>query len=342
MEGIYELGDFELLSGIVLPDAEIAYETHGELNEGRDNAIVFGTWAAGRHADVAPLVGGLWTALDPSRYFIVVPDMFCDGLSTSPSNAPPPVDGPRFPLVTPYDNVIAQHRLLTEHFGVTRIRLAVGFSMSGQQAFHWGALYPDLVERICSVCGSAKTSAHNWAYLAGLKALFEVAEGWEGGACEEWPPGLRRALTRIAMTMALSQDVFREGKHLTMGGASHRSTEEFFTQMQEFVLADWKPIDFYKQIDTWMAADVSAHPKFGGDLDAALSAIRSKALIMPCRTDQYFRVEDNEIEVSKMPNAELRVIPSIWGHAAGGTSGDPDDGAFIDAGLRELLASPGG
>ncbi|NNF14345.1 MAG: alpha/beta fold hydrolase, partial [Gemmatimonadetes bacterium] len=213
MEGMYSLGDFPLQSGVVLSDAKLAYETHGELNSDRDNVIVYPTWASGRHADHRPLIRE-GAALDPTKYFIVVPDMFCNGLSTSPSNALPPHEGPRFPLVTPYDNVIAQHRLVTEHFGVTRIQLVVGFSMSGQQAFHWGALHSDIVDRICAICGSAKTSPHNWAYLAGLQAIFESAEGWDGGECETWPDGLRRALTRIGMMMALSPDLFREGEHL--------------------------------------------------------------------------------------------------------------------------------
>jgi homoserine O-acetyltransferase len=57
---------------------------------------------------------------------------------------------------------------------------------------------------------------------------------------------------------------------------------------------------------------------------------------MPGETDLYFRVPDNEIEVAMMPNAELRPIPSPWGHAAGfGMS--PRDNAFIDAAIRTLL-----
>jgi len=339
MEAVYDLGDFKLQSGVVLPDAKLAYETHGNLNDARDNVIVYPTWACGRHADNAPFVGEAM-ALDPSQYFIVVPDMFTNGLSSSPSNTSPPFDGPRFPLVTPYDNVIAQHHVLSRYFKVTRVQLVVGFSMSGQQAFHWGALYPDMVERICSICGSAKTSPHNWAYLAGLQAIFEGAAGWDGGECQTWPPGLLRAIIRIIFTMALSQDFFREGEHLRFGGQSFASTEDFFDAMQVAFLADWRPVDFYKQLSTWMAADVSAHPKFDGDLDAALDAIRARALVMPCDTDMYFRVADNEIEVSKMPNAELKVIGSVWGHCAGFPSMSPDDPAFVDAALKELLAKP--
>ena len=55
------------------------------------------------------------------------------------------------------------------------------------------------------------------------------------------------------------------------------------------------------------------------------------------RTDLYFPPEDNEIEVSMMPNAELRPIESIWGHLAGSPGLNPPDAAFVDAALRELL-----
>ena len=140
------------------------------------------------------------------------------------------------------------------------------------------------------------------------------------------------------MMMALSQDLFREEGHLRFGGQSFASTEEFFDAMQAVLLADWRPVDFYKQLSTWMAADVSAHPKFKGDLDAALGAIRARALVMPCDTDTYFRVRDNEIEVSKMPNAELRVIRSVWGHGAGSPSIEPADVSFVDAAVKQQLA----
>jgi homoserine O-acetyltransferase len=73
------------------------------------------------------------------------------------------------------------------------------------------------------------------------------------------------------------------------------------------------PADLYHQTLTWMATDVSAHPRFKGDLAVALRAIKARALIMPCDTDMYFPVADNQAEVALMPNAELRVIHSMWG-----------------------------
>lgn len=119
-----------------------------------------------------------------------------------------------------------------------------------------------------------------------------------------------------------------------MAGAS--TAEEFITG-GEALLADWVPMDFYHQLSTWMATDVSENQTFNGDLDEALGAIHPRALVMPCDTDMYFRVEDNELEVAKMPNAELRVIHSMWGHAAGFPGQSPEDDLFVDGAVKDFL-----
>ena len=209
----FDLGDFPLLSGEVLRSASLAYQTHGELNTARDNVIVYPTWYAGRHTNNAGSIGED-LALDPSRYFIVVPDQFGNGLSSSPSNNPAPQDRMRFPLVHPYDNVQAQHRLLTERYGIDRIKLVVGFSMSGQQAFHWGALYPDMVERIAPICGSAKTAVHNFVFLEGIKAALTADCAWAGGEYTSPPvAGLRAVdeLLECRPTMSVSPDASERG-----------------------------------------------------------------------------------------------------------------------------------
>lgn len=56
-------------------------------------------------------------------------------------------------------------------------------------------------------------------------------------------------------------------------------------------------------------------------------------------SDLYFPPEDSKYEASKMPNAEFRPIPSIWGHFAGGPGTNPVDVKFLDKCLKELLAS---
>ncbi|GIT02256.1 MAG: hypothetical protein CM1200mP27_08810 [Chloroflexota bacterium] len=74
-------------------------------------------------------------ALDPTKYFIIVPNMFGNGVSSSPSNATPPYNRARFPIINLYDNVACQNRLVTEIFGIKKIALVYGWSMGAQQTF---------------------------------------------------------------------------------------------------------------------------------------------------------------------------------------------------------------
>jgi homoserine O-acetyltransferase len=90
-------------------------------------------------------------------------------------------------------------------------------------------------------------------------------------------------------------------------------------------------------IATWQAADVSANDTYDGDYRAAMAAIRAPVLLMPGRTDLYFPPEDAALEARILPDARRVVIPSDWGHYAGGAR-NPVDIAFVDAQLRGLLA----
>src|SRR5206468_346532 len=77
-------------------------------------------------------------------------------------------------LVTSWDSVQAQRRMLSEQFGIERLHAVYGFSMGAQQAYHWAALFPDAVARAIVVCGSARTAEHNKVFLSGLMRTFEA------------------------------------------------------------------------------------------------------------------------------------------------------------------------
>ena len=329
---IFELETVMLQSGLTLHQAKLAYKTYGQLNAARDNVIVMPTFYGGQHAENEALMA-VWPALDSTLYFIIVPNMFGNGLSSSPSNTPPPFDRAVFPHITLYDNVVCQHRHVTEHLGIQRVKLVVGFSMGAQQAFQWGTLYPDMVQAIAPICGSARTSPHNYLFLEGVKAALVAdatfAEGWY-----DTPPikGLR-AFSRVYMGWAFSQDFFREQEYRKMGCASLEDSIRFL----EGYFRRRDANDLLAMLWTWQHADISANERYKGDFAAALGAIKARAIVMPGDTDLYFRVRDNALEVAHMPQAELRPIPSIWGHVAG-LGVNPSDNAFIDAALRELLA----
>src|SRR5215472_11263994 len=145
-DGVFSLGDFEVERGGAIADARLVWQSHGTLNQSRDNVIVYPCSYTATHEDLAWLIGPDGV-LDPTRWFIVIPDMFSNGLSSGAA------DTQNYPgVVTMADNVRAQHRLLAEHFGVTKIAAAYGFSMGAGQSYHWAALYPDMVERAIIVC----------------------------------------------------------------------------------------------------------------------------------------------------------------------------------------------
>ena len=148
--------------------------------------------------------------LDPSEWFIVIPNMFTNGLSTSPSNLAPPFGPDRSPVFTHWDNVHAQRRLLADVFGVEKLALVYGWSMGAQQALHWGAIFPDRVERICAVCGSAKTSVHNQVFLQGVRATLTADPNWRGDHFAAHPVRGLRAMGRVYAGWALSQAFYRQ------------------------------------------------------------------------------------------------------------------------------------
>jgi homoserine O-acetyltransferase len=216
--------------------------------------------------------------------------------------------------------------------GIDRIKLVVGFSMAAQQAFQWGALYPEMMQAIAPLCGSARTSPHNYLFLDGAKAALLADAAFEDGWYLSPPVRGLRAFSRVYAGWALSQDFFREQEYRKLGLASTEDTVRFLESY--FLRSDAN--DLLAMLWTWQHADISANPRYHGDFDAALRAIQARAIVMPGETDLYFRVRDNQLEVERMPNAELRPIPSIWGHAAA-LGVNPADNEFIDTALKELL-----
>lgn len=148
---VFDIGDFKLQSGMTLKSARIVAKIFGSP---QSPCIIFPTWYSGNHEDngkqkkfakaelidilrlfnshIEWLIGSDKT-LNPTDYFIVIFNMFGNGLSSSPSNQPQPYDGPRFPNITLYDNIKAQHKVLTEQLNIREIECVLGWSMGQKQ-----------------------------------------------------------------------------------------------------------------------------------------------------------------------------------------------------------------
>lgn len=329
---VFKLGDVELQSGEVLSDARLAYKTYGALNPSRDNVVLMPTFYTGTHVRNEGFFGA-GRAVDPATHYIVSVNLFGNGLSSSPSNTPSPQDGPRFPHTTLFDNVLCQQRLLNDHLGVERLALVFGWSMAACQSFQWAAQYPDRVDAILPFCGSARTSVHNIVFLEGVKAALKADAAFADGDYTSQPVVGLKAFARVYAGWAFSQTFYREGLYRRLGFAS---AEELLRAWEEDHL-EWDANDLLAKLWSWQSGDISANTLYDDDFQRALGAIKARAIVVPCRTDLYFPPEDSEIEVAHMPNAELRVYESPWGHCVASPGNDPAFARFLDDCLRELL-----
>jgi homoserine O-acetyltransferase len=330
---VFELGNLALQCGITLPGAQLTYQTYGKLAADKANALLYPTSYGAHHMDTEWLIGP-GQILDSDKFFIIIPNMFGNGLSSSPSNMAEPFGMGRFPTFSHWDNVQAQRRMLDEVFGITHLALVYGWSMGAQQALHWGAIFPDQVDALCAVCGSARTSTHNKVFLEGVRATLTTDPAWRNGGFTARPVTGLRAMGRLYAGWAMSQAFYREAKHLELGFAS---LEDYLVRAWEANFLRRDGGDLLSMLATWYESDISNNEIYQGDLARALGAIKARAMIMPSRTDLYFTPEDAEAECQQMPNSEFRPIESIWGHRAGNPTDNADDEAFLRQAVSELL-----
>lgn len=326
----FAIANFELQCGVILPAAELVYQTYGTLNADRSNVVLYPTSYGAQHSDVDWLIkpSGI---LDPTEWFVIMPNMFGNGLSTSPSNCEAAkAKGFYF---THFDNVRSQHALLNS-LGIEQIALAYGWSMGAQQAYHWGTLYPDKVERIAAICGTAKTTDHNRVFLYSLRAALQGDPAWNGDCFEGTPERGFHTFTQIYASWAASQAYYRAKPYLEWG----------YTSLEDYLLRSWEagyrkrdPHNLLAMIETWLHCDVGDNPVYGEDYEKAMGAISAKTLVMPATTDLYFTPEDCEAEAELIANSTYKPIDSIWGHRAGNPYQNKDDEEFIQQAVAALL-----
>ena len=333
--GCWRAEGFSLQCGAVLPHLTIVYQTYGQLSPQRDNVILYPTSYGAQHPDIDWLIHpeGI---LDPSRWFIIMPNLLGNGLSSSPSNGELPGLAEQGFYFTHWDNVTAQERLLREVFGIERLALVYGWSMGAQQAYHWGAIYPDRVERIVALCGTARTTEHNRIFLYSLRSALTADPAWNGEHFTALPERGLHTFARIYASWAASQGFYRQRLYVPLG---YDTLEDYLVRGWEAGYRQRDPHNLLAMIDTWLRCDLSDNPIYQGDYPRALGAIQAKTLVMPATTDLYFTPEDCAAEADLIPGAEYRPIPSLWGHRAGNPAQSPEDAAFIRQAVQDWLGS---
>jgi len=169
-----------LESGKILPEFSVAYETYGELNENKDNAILVlhaltgDAHAAGKHSEDDKKVGwwndmiGPNKAFDTNKYFVISSNILggCSG-TTGPCSINPETNKPYahdFPVFTVADIVKVQKKLV-DSFGLEKINIAGG-SIGGMQALEWVTSYPDMITSCILIATTSNSSAQTIAFNA--------------------------------------------------------------------------------------------------------------------------------------------------------------------------------
>jgi homoserine O-acetyltransferase len=330
---IYELSDVKLLSGQTLRSAKLAYKTYGSLNEKKNNVILLPTFYTGNHLRNEGFFGSN-RAINPNKHFIISINLFGNGISSSPSNTLSSQKGSKFPIITLWDNVWCQHKLITNLFGINKIALVAGWSLAGCQSYQWAAQFPDMVEAILPFCASAKTSSHNFIFLEGVKAALCTDSKWNNGNYTSQPINGLKAFGRVYAGWAFSQTFFRNETYKKLG---FKNIKELLIDWENDHANNWDANDLLTKLLTWQKGDISDGPIYNGNFIKALKSIKAKAILMPCSHDLYFPPEDNIYELKNMKNAELRIYDSIWGHCVANPGNDKGFEEALDQAVNDLL-----
>lgn len=319
---LFELGDFPLESGEILPGGKILYVTYGRLNGRKDNAVLVTSFHGGNHHGYDFLIGS-GRALDTAKYYVVVSEMFASGGSSSPSNTPPPFGGPRFPEIEIRDNVRAVHQLLTQGLGLQHVRAVLGFSMGAQQALQWAVSHRDYMDKVVAWCGTAKTYPHTWVFLETGILAWKADEAFANGEYRFRPPKGSVATAAHWAAWVFSSEWWRRELYKPTWASPEAMIQGWATDSSA-----QDPNNEISQSRTWQRHSVGNTPGFGGDFKRALGSIRAKVLLMPCTTDMYFTMHDIESESRLIPRVKVVPLPSVWGHAAGAGPNKEDAGVL--------------
>ncbi|EXJ88889.1 hypothetical protein A1O3_01953 [Capronia epimyces CBS 606.96] len=314
----YEIPDFAFSNGTTLHDVRVAYRSYNAASSG--GVVLIPTCFAGLINSTLTFTGGPNDAL--AGYHVVVVAMLGNSESSSASNKaffPAPGE-------LQYSDVVrAQHQLLTQHLGVQSLEAVVGFSMGGQQAYHWAVMYPGFAKRVVAICSSARTSLHNYAFLEGPVAALtnsidyvawramkdKAARGEAVGVNlkEVVPKRGLRAFARAYAAWLTSAAWFRE-RAFTSPAFGVQTVEDWILAREQAYLL-WDAEDLLVLARMWQMGDVGSVGAVGG-----------------CGSEQE---QEQQGEENHTPSASAPVSVSQLGGAI------PNDDLYIKA-LQSIQA----
>ncbi|WEU40127.1 MAG: homoserine O-acetyltransferase [Candidatus Odinarchaeum yellowstonii] len=331
----------QLSSGVTLKPITVAYETYGELNKDKSNAIlVEPTLTADAHVAGVNKEGqvGWWDmivgpnkALDTYQYFVICTNVLggCKG-TTGPSSINPKTKKPYgvdFPVITIEDMVKVQ-KMLIDYFGIKKLYAVIGGSMGGMQVLQWLADYPEYVRKAIVIATSARNSAMCIAFNQVGRVAIMSDPNWNGGDYyDKEPPRAGLALARmIGHITYLSDSSMREkfGRKL-QGKESYGYDFNIEFQVESYL--QYKGTHFVKRFDAnsylylTRAVDYFDLTNNGKrSLAEAFKNVKSKVLVIGITSDWlYPTYQQKEIVLALTANnvdVTYQELESDYGHDA--------------------------
>ncbi len=300
-----------LKGGAVLPGFEIAYETYGELNAARTNAVLVchalnaSHHVAGTYAGDPENIGwwdnlvGPGKPLDTNRFFVIGNNYIggCFG-STGPTSANPATGKPYgadFPVVTVEDWVAAQARL-ADMLGIECFAAAIGGSLGAMQALQWTLSFAQRVRHALVIAAAPRLSAQNIAFNEVARQAIITDPDFHGGHYYEHGVVPRRGL-RIARMIGhityLSDDAMMEkfGRVLRRAALGFDFDSDF--EIESYLRYQGDKFSTYFDANTYLRITKALDyfdpaADFGGDLSRALARARAAFLVVAFKSDWRF------------------------------------------------------
>ncbi len=290
-----EFGECPLESGEVLQDCRVGYRTFGELNATRSNAVLFVPGLGDTSESLAEDIGpDGW--VDDAHHFVIAVDAFGNGVASSPSNSTVYAEG-AFPQITIRDMVKSQHRLVTEVLGLSSLHGVIGGSMGGCQAFEWAVSYPGFAEKVISVEGSPRLSAHDLILWNTLLQILNVHDKCE---CAE-------AVSIFGNVLGFLMG-YSPSYHDRV--TPRDSVPAILDRTAKIALGPWKP-NLRIQLLAGLTHNVAA--PYGDSLERAASRVQADVLVIVTPMD-HISTPGPSLEFAELIGAETLILSSDCGH----------------------------
>lgn len=330
---------FKLQSGVTLRSYHLAYHTYGKLNEAKDNAVwVFHALTASSDPCAWwPGLVGTGKYFDPQTYFIICVNMpgSCYG-SIGPLEIKPGQPDPYyhdFPLFT-IDDMVRAYQPLRDALGIRQIHIGIGGSMGGQQLLQWAVREPEAFRYIIPIATNALHSAWAKAFNASQRWSIEADPTWLNDKPEAGLEGMKvaRSVALLSYRNYHTYEVFQsEDEH---SGLEDYKAAAYQRHQGEKLAARFNAFSYYQLSKTMDSHHVGRSLKL--DASAALGRIRAKTLVISIKSDILFPVSEQMYLADNIPDANLSVIDSTYGH-----DGFLLESAAITESIRKQISEPG-